>query len=127
MGRSIAYRVGAFHLLAQLALMKQLPASLTPAQVRGALWAVIEKTLIDPGNYDENGWLQVGLNGHQPSLGENYISTGSLYLTSVIFLPLGLPYSDEFWSSQDEPWTQKKIWWLGYETKADKALQPLKY
>lgn len=121
-GRSIAYRGGAFHLLAQLALMKQLPASLTPAQVRGALWAVIEKTLIDPGNYDENGWLQIGLNGHQPSLGETYISTGSLYLTSVIFLPLGLPESDEFWSAPDEPWTQKKIWWFGYNIPADKSI-----
>lgn len=121
-GRSIAYRGGAFHLLAQLALMKQLPASLTPAQVRGALWAVIEKTLVDRSNYDENGWLQIGLNGHQPSLGENYISTGSLYLTSVIFLPLGLPESDEFWSAPDEPWTQKKIWWFGYNTPADKAI-----
>ena len=120
-GRSIAYRGGAFHLLAQLALMKQLPASLTPAQVRGALWAVIEKTLIDPGNYDENGWLQIGLNGHQPSLGETYISTGSLYLTSVIFLPLGLPESDEFWSAPDEPWTQRKIWWFGYDSAPDKA------
>lgn len=126
-GRSIAYRGGAFHLLAQLALMKQLPASLTPAQVRGALWAVIEKTLVDRSNYDENGWLQIGLNGHQPSLGENYISTGSLYLTSVIFLPLGLHEDDDFWASADEPWTQRKVWWLGYDTKADKALQPLKY
>lgn len=121
-GRSIAYRGGAFHLLAQLVLMKQLPASLTPAQVRGALWAVIEKTLVDRSNYDENGWLQIGLNGHQPSLGENYISTGSLYLTSVIFLPLGLPESDEFWSTPDEPWTQKKIWWFAYDQQADKAL-----
>lgn len=121
-GRSIAYRGGAFHLLAQLALMKQLPATLKPAQVRCALWAVIEKTLIDRSNYDADGWLQIGLNGHQPSLGENYISTGSLYLTSVIFLPLGLPEDDEFWSAPDEPWTQKKIWWFGYDTSADKAI-----
>lgn len=121
-GRSIAYRGGAFHLLAQLALMKQLPASLTPAQVRCALWAVIEKTLLNPTNYDENGWLRIGLNGHQPALGENYISTGSLYLTSVIFLPLGLPDHDEFWTAPDAPWTQRKLWWLTYDLPADKAL-----
>lgn len=120
-GRSIAYRGGAFHLLAQLALMKQLPESLSPAQVRCALWAVIEKTLMNPTNYDEKEWLKIGLNGHQPSLGENYISTGSLYLTSVIFLPLGLPESDEFWTAPDELWTQRKIWWFGHDIPADKA------
>lgn len=121
-GRSIAYRGAAFHLLALLAWKKLLPPSLSPAQVRCALWAVIEKTLVNPNNYDENGWLTVGLNGHQPALGEEYISTGSLYLTSVIFLPLGLPEDDEFWSAPDEPWTQRKIWWLGSDMPPDKAL-----
>lgn len=121
-GRSLAYRGAAFHLLAQLALMKKLPASLKPAQVRCALWAVIEKTLLAPSNYDENGWLNIGLNGHQPGLGENYISTGSLYLTSVIFLPLGLPDDDEFWAAPDEPWTQRKVWWFGHNIPADKAM-----
>ena len=33
-GRSIAYRCGAFHLLAQLALRHELPEGLSPAQVR---------------------------------------------------------------------------------------------
>lgn len=121
-GRSIAYRGAAFHLLATLALMRKLPPALKPAQVRCALWAVIEKTLVAPENYDENGWLKIGLNGHQPALGENYISTGSLYLTSVIFLPLGLPDDDEFWTAPDEPWTQRKIWWFGNDVNADKAL-----
>lgn len=78
--------------------------------------------MVAPGNQDKNGWLQIGLNGHQPSLGENYISTDSLYLTSVIFLPLGLPEDDDFLALADEPWTQRKVWWLGYDTKADKAL-----
>ena len=35
-GRSIAYRCGAFHLLAQLALRHELPEGLSPAQARGA-------------------------------------------------------------------------------------------
>ncbi|WP_214000002.1 DUF2264 domain-containing protein [Arsukibacterium sp.] len=121
-GRSLAYRGAAFHLLAQLALIKKLPQSLKPAQVRCALWSVIEKTLLAPENYDENGWLTIGLNSHQPDIGENYISTGSLYLTSVIFLPLGLPEDDEFWRAPDEPWTQRKVWWFGDNLPADKAL-----
>lgn len=121
-GRSLAYRGAAFHLLAQLALLNKLPPTLSPAQVRCALWAVIEKTLVANDNYDANGWLKVGLNGSQPAIGENYISTGSLYLTSVIFLPLGLSDDDEFWCSPDQPWTQRKIWWFGHNVTADKAL-----
>src|SRR6218665_2169881 len=75
-GRSIAYRCGAFQLLAQMALQKQLPQNLKPAQVRGALTSVIQKTIDAPGTFDKNGWLTIGLAGHQPEVGEGYISTG---------------------------------------------------
>ncbi|MDB5013130.1 MAG: hypothetical protein JWQ25_1332 [Daejeonella sp.] len=44
-GRSIAYRGGVFHHLADISLRKNLPASLKPGQVRGALTAVIKKML----------------------------------------------------------------------------------
>lgn len=121
-GRSICYRGAAFHLLAQLALMGELPSSLKPGQVRDALWAVIEKTLVGQANYDENGWLHIGLNGLQPNLGEDYISTGSLYLTSVIFLPLGLPHDSDFWKAPPQPWTQRKLWWFAESLDADRAL-----
>ena len=43
-GRSITHRMGAFHLLAQLALTDCLPKGVTPAQVI-ALTAVIQRTL----------------------------------------------------------------------------------
>ena len=108
-GRSIAYRCGAFHVLAQLAMLGELPAQLTPAQVRSSLTAVLRRSLEAPGTFDKNGWLQIGLWGHQPHLGETYISTGSLYLCSVALLPLGLPPSDKFWTSPDEDWTSRKI------------------
>ncbi len=78
-GRSSAYRFGAFQLLAQIALMKSLPDGLSPAQVRCALTAVIQRTLSAPGTFDKDGWLTIGVCGHQPGLGEGYISTGSLY------------------------------------------------
>ena len=120
-GRSLTYRAGAFHLLALLALKKRLPKSLPPAQVREALFAVIQSTLSDSSNYDSEGWLMIGLNGHQPSLGEDYISTGSLYLTTTAFLPLGLDETDDFWTEDSMPWTQRKIWWLKQDTLADKA------
>jgi hypothetical protein len=105
-GRSLAYRCGAFHLLAAIALRRALPKEVTPAQVRGALTAVIRKTIEAPSTFDEGGWLRIGFCGHQEGIGETYISTGSLYLCSVAFLPLGLDASDPFWAGPYEPWTQ---------------------
>lgn len=108
-GRSLAYRCGAFHLLAQVALMEKLPDGLPPAQVRSALGAVITRTLSAPGTFDDGGWLRIGLFGHQPELGEPYVSTGSLYLASVAFLPLGLSEDRPFWSQSDQPWTSQRL------------------
>lgn len=120
-GRSLAYRCGAFQLLAQAALQHRLPAGLAPAQVRAALEAVIVRTLDAPGTWDAAGWLMPGLAGHQPGLMESYISTGSLYLASTAFLPLGLPPGDPFWSAPAQPWTQVRLW-RGEDLPADHAL-----
>jgi hypothetical protein len=109
-GRSLAYRFGAFHLLAQMAMKRQLPQDVTPAQVRAALTAVIRRSIEAPGTFDADGWLRIGFCGHQPGVGERYISTGSLYLCSVGLLPLGLPPSDEFWSAPSAPWTAVRAW-----------------
>jgi hypothetical protein len=121
-GRSLAYRCGAFQLLAQIALQQQLPPELPAGQARSALTAVIHRTMDAPGTFDDKGWLQIGLCGHQPSIGETYISTGSLYLCSVAFLPLGLPVSDPFWSAPEADWTAKKIW-SGQDVKTDHAVK----
>lgn len=121
-GRSLAYRCGAFQLLAQLALQGSLPPELPPGQVRSALTAVIHRTMDVPGTFDAKGWLQIGLCGHQPAIGETYISTGSLYLCSVVFLPLGLPASDLFWSAPAMDWTAKRIW-SGQDVKTDHAIK----
>lgn len=109
-GRSLAYRFGAFQTLAQIALLKQLPKDVKPNQVRSALSAVIARTITAPNTFDAKGWLQIGMIGHQPSIGEGYISTGSLYLCSVGMLPLGLPPTDPFWSEPSADWTSKKVW-----------------
>jgi hypothetical protein len=119
-GRSLVYRTGAFQLLAQFALRGELPAELDPAQVRCALSAVIRRLMEAPGTFDEAGWLQIGLCGHQPELGEPYISTGSLYLCSAVFLPLGLSADDAFWHNEDAPWTSQKAW-SGQTVAIDKA------
>jgi hypothetical protein len=97
-GRSITYRCGAFHLLADAVRRNILPEGLPPPQARCALSAAIERSLTPAGTFSTDGWLQIGLAGHQPGLGETYISTGSLYLCSAVFLPLGLPPADPFWS-----------------------------
>src|SRR5437773_1182789 len=120
-GRSLAYRFGAFHLLAQMALRRDLPEGLAPAQVRSALTAVIRRSIEAPGTFDAEGWLRIGFCGHQPAVGERYISTGSLYLCAVGLLPLGLPPGDPFWSAPPQAWTSQQAW-SGQEFPIDKAL-----
>lgn len=120
-GRSIAYRCGAFQLLAQCALQKQLPGSLPPPQVRSALTAVIKRSMEADGTFDPAGWLRIGFSGHQPEIGEGYISTGSLYLCSTAFLPLGLPAVNEFWSGPAVDWTSKRAY-AGKAFPIDRAL-----
>ncbi|MEG9433794.1 DUF2264 domain-containing protein [Terriglobus sp. ADX1] len=121
LGRSITYRAGAFQLLADVTLRGLLDEHVKPAQVRGALTAVQHRTLDAAGTFDSKGWLQIGLAGHQPSLGETYISTGSLYLCSAAWLPLGLPHTHAFWADADAAWTQKKVW-AGEDMPADHAI-----
>jgi hypothetical protein len=109
-GRSLAYRFGAFQLLSKIAQMHQLPQEVLPQQVRCALYEVVKRQMEAPGTFDKEGWLQIGLVGHQPGVGEPYISTGSLYLCSEVFLVLGLPATDPFWQNPDADWTAKKAW-----------------
>lgn len=120
-GRSVCYRYGAFHALANAALLGMLEPETTPAQVRCAMTAVIRRVSSAEGNFDADGWLNIGVLGTQPRMGETYISTGSLYLCCTAFLPLGLPASDPFWSAPDEPWTQARIW-QGDDTAVRHAL-----
>lgn len=121
-GRSIAYRAGAFHGLALAALRRILPREVTPAQARRALTAVIRRTLEAPETFTADGWLRIGLAGHQPGLGETYISTGSLYLCSFALVPLGLPPDDPFWRDPPARTTWEKVW-AGENLVADKAIK----
>ena len=120
-GRSLAYRFGALQGLAQMALLKRLPEGVSPAQVREALSAVITRMINAPGTFDDAGWLKIGFCGAQPSIGEPYISTGSVYLCSVGLLPLGLPADDEFWNAPPAAWTAAKAW-SGVDLPVDHAI-----
>ena len=120
-GRSLAYRCGAFHLLADMTLRRQLPEGVLPEQVRAALTAVIRRSMESAGTFDGKGWLRISFCGHQPAIAESYISTGSLYLCSAVLLPLGLGKEDPFWRNAGQPWTGKKVW-EGRDIAADHAI-----
>lgn len=122
-GRSIVYRFGAFHALAQAGLMQVLPERVKPAQVRCALTAVIRNMMKSPKNFDADGWLRVGFTGEQIDMSESYINTGSVYLCAVGLLPLGLPATNEFWSAPFAEWTNLRAWNGKSDVKADHALK----
>jgi hypothetical protein len=122
LGRSSAYRFGALQQLSDTALRHALAPELSPGAVRCALTAVIRRVAEAPGTFDAQGWLQVGAVGHQPSIRERYISTGSLYLCLAGLLHLGLPPQDPFWTAPAAPWTQQRIW-SGEDVPAEHALK----
>jgi hypothetical protein len=109
-GRSSTYRVGAFQPLVKLALENNLPAEVKPAQVRCALTKVMKHIFI-PATFTKTGWLTLGVIGDkQQNIADYYSNTGSMYVTSLVFLPLGLPASHEFWAAPFTEWTQLKAW-----------------
>ncbi len=110
-GRSLTYRTGALLPLALLAWREWLPESLAAGQVRAAMTAVIKRMFNDSNaNYNEHGYLRLGFNGAQPDMSDSYTNTGSLYLASFAFLPLGLPADHPFWTDESLSWTSKKAW-----------------
>ncbi|WP_353122329.1 DUF2264 domain-containing protein [Dysgonomonas capnocytophagoides] len=109
-GRSMTYRAGVFQPLALLSWRKNLPQELPEGQVRAAMTSVLKRMFSAEGNFTQKGFLQLGFAGHQPKLADWYTNNGSLYLTSLAFLPLGLPADDSFWTSSPQYWTSKKAW-----------------
>ncbi len=110
LGSCLSYRCGVFHLLSQAALLKILPRNIKPAQVRSALTTVLKKQFAENQNFSSNGWLVVGLNGSQLDISESDINTGSVYFCCAIFLALGLPASDLFWTEPYAEWTSVQAW-----------------
>lgn len=120
-GRSLIYRGGAFQTLAQAALWKRLPETVTPAMARIALTRVIKKTLDAENTFREDGFLNIGVCGYQPKICQSYTTTASLYMATLAFLPLGLDENDEFWSSPDELSTWEKVF-SGVDMPSDHAM-----
>lgn len=109
-GRSIPYRMAAMQPLAMMAWQEKLPSGLTPAQVRAALTAVMHSMFDGKANFNEKGYLTIGFTGRQPNVADWYTNNGSLYMTSLAFLPLGLSASHPFWTDAPQPWTSRKAW-----------------
>lgn len=109
-GRSSTYRMAAFQPLSKLVLENALPAGLTNGQVRAALTAVMKKMFI-PTTFTKEGWLTLGLVGNQQmDIADYYSNTGSMYITSTVFLSLGLAPDHAFWTDPAAEWTQQKAW-----------------
>jgi hypothetical protein len=109
-GRSITYRTAFLQPLAFLAWKESLPESLSAGQVRCAMTAVIKNLFEYNQNYNDDGFLLLGFNGHQPEIANRYTNNGSLYMASLAFLPLGLTEDNPFWTEPKQEWTNKKAW-----------------
>ncbi|MBP3827546.1 MAG: DUF2264 domain-containing protein [Prevotella sp.] len=109
-GRSIPYRMAAMQPLALMAWYEKLPKDLTNGQVRAALTKVMHRMFDEQQNFNEGGFLTIGFCGSQPNIADWYTNNGSLYMTSLAFMPLGLPANHLFWTAPAEPWTQVKAW-----------------
>lgn len=109
-GRSIPYRMAALQPLALMAWYEKLPAGLSYGQVRNALTSVMHSMFDGRENFNERGFLTIGFAGRQPNVADWYTNNGSLYMTSLAFLPLGLPASHPFWTDAPLPTTNQKAW-----------------
>ena len=109
-GRSIPYRMAALQPLALTAWYQKLPKELSNGQVRAALTQTMHRMYDQQKNYNDEGFLTIGFCGHQPEVADWYTNNGSLYLTSLSLMPLGLPADHDFWTCKAEPWTQVKAW-----------------
>ena len=120
-GKSMIYRCGIFHTLAQVSLLKVLPKNIEVSQVRAALTKVLKRLFEKNQNFADGNWLICGLNGHQVNIAENTVNTGTLYLCCAVFLPLGLDANDSFWVDESSEWTALKAW-KGHVTETDQSI-----
>lgn len=109
-GRSVVYRMGAFQTIALSAWKYGLAVGHTNGQIRNAITTVMKRMFSVEGNFNQADFLQLGFVGHQPDLSNYYTNNGSLYITSLVFLPLGLPADHDFWTAPAEEWTSQRAW-----------------
>jgi len=96
--------------LALMAWYQTLPKDLTNGQVRNALTKVLHRMFDHQQNFNKSGYLTIGFCGSQPNVADWYTNNGSLYMTTLTFMPLGLPADHPFWTDPSQPTTQEKAW-----------------
>lgn len=109
-GRSIPYRMAALQPLALMAWYGKLPKDLSNGQVNAALTKSLHRMFDQQENFNKGGYLTIGFCGSQPDVADWYTNNGSLYMTSLVFMPLGLDANHPFWTDAPQPWTQVKAW-----------------
>lgn len=110
-GRSIPYRMATMQPLALMAWYQTLPKDLSNGQVRAALTKVLHRMFDQQNNFNEKGFLSIGFCGtNQKNVADWYTNNGSLYMTTLAFMPLGLAADHPFWTDAAQPWTQIKAW-----------------
>ena len=110
-GRSIPYRMATMQPLALMAWYQKLPKDLSNGQVRAALTKVLHRMFDQENNFNEKGYLSIGVCGNsQKNVADWYTNNGSLYMTTLAFMPLGLPADHPFCTDEAQPWTQVKAW-----------------
>ena len=94
-----------------MAWYQTLPKDLSNGQVRAALTKVLHRMFDQQNNFNEKGYLSIGFCGNsQKNVADWYTNNGSLYMTTLAFMPLGLPADHPFWTDAAQPWTQVKAW-----------------
>ena len=110
-GRSIPYRMATMQPLALMAWYQTMPKDLSNGQVRAALTKVLHHMFDQENNFNEKGYLSIGFCGtNQKDVADWYTNNGSLYMTTLAFMPLGLAADHPFWTDAAQPWTQVKAW-----------------
>jgi hypothetical protein len=110
-GRSATYRLGAFHHLSRwCSKVQDINESGFLGKSRCGMTAVLKR--LEQNMFETNGMLRNGFNSKYETfcLSEPYVSTSSLYATGFFLLPLAVSDDHPFWSSEDQKWTQAKVW-----------------
>ena len=121
-GRSLAYRFGAFHLLAQMALRRELPAEVAP--VPGARRAHRDHPPIDRGARARST-RRAGCASASPATSPASASATSRRAACTCArwgcCRSACPRRDPFWADPPQPWTAQRAW-SGQPFPIDKAL-----
>ncbi|KAJ5739450.1 hypothetical protein N7533_012234 [Penicillium manginii] len=104
-GRSLTYRFAMVGFWGALGFADvELPAPLTWGVVKGLLLRNFRWWATQADIFNNDGTLNLGYSYANMYLTENYNSPGSPYWCCLSFIPLALPETHPFWTSEEEPY-----------------------